>query len=158
MSPRVSPKTGVPEGVFHGCLRRPSGPGLGSVQQVSQECTWSVTKVSWTLRNTLGTLFLQTPQPATEPRKPETPKVHFKVRKMPFWTPRKNRPKSQLKCPKALFLDILIPQKRASWTFKLTFEAIFPGGPKWHFLDFKCTFGVSGFQGSVAGRGVCSTL
>ena len=28
--------------------------------------------------------LLQTPRLATEPRNPETPKVHFKVRKMPF--------------------------------------------------------------------------
>ena len=27
---------------------------------------------------------LQTPGPPTEPRNPETPKVHVKVRKMPF--------------------------------------------------------------------------
>ena len=40
----------------------------------------------------------------TEPRNPETPKVHFKVRKMPFSTPRKKGPKSQLKCPKSPFL------------------------------------------------------
>ena len=34
-------------------------------------------------------LGLQTPRPATEPRNPETPKVHFKVRKMPFGSPEK---------------------------------------------------------------------
>ena len=32
----------------------------------------------------LGAPDLQTPSPPTEPRNPETPKVHFKVRKMPF--------------------------------------------------------------------------
>ena len=64
-----------------------------------------------------GLLELQTPWPATEPRNPETPKVHLKVRKMPFWTPRKNG----------------------------------------IFRTFKCTFGVSGFRGSVAGQGVCNT-
>ena len=31
---------------------------------------------------------------------PRNPKVHFKVRKMPFWTPRKNGPQSPFKCPK----------------------------------------------------------
>ena len=55
--------------------------------------------------------------PPTEPRNPGTPKVHFKVRKMPFWTPRKNG----------------------------IFRAL------------KCTFGVSGFQGSVGGLGVCNS-
>ena len=59
-------------------------------------------------RQIFMTRVLQTPRPATEPRNPETPKVHFKVREMPFST-------------------------------------------------LKCTFGVSGFRGSVAGRGVCKT-
>ena len=33
--------------------------------------------------HSLTELHLQTPSPPTEPRNPETPKVHFKVRKMP---------------------------------------------------------------------------
>ena len=33
-------------------------------------------------------------------------------------------------------------------TFKLTFGAIFPGGPKWHFSDFTTFWGVSGFWSS----------
>ena len=93
---------------------------------------------------------LQTPRPAAERGNPETPKVHLKVRRMPFSTPRKNGPNSQLKCPKMSpetgFLDILID-----------FWGHFSGGSKWHFSDFEMhsSFGVSGFRRSVAGRGVC---
>ena len=34
-----------------------------------------------------------------------------------FQSPRKNGPKSQLKCPKSPFLGVLIPQKWTFWTF-----------------------------------------
>ena len=68
---------------------------------------------------------------------PETPKVLFKVRKMPFSTPRKKGPKSQLQCPKSPF-----------WGFKFS--------RKWHFSDFKVHFGVSGLRGSVGGPGDCN--
>ena len=73
--------------------------------------------------------------------KPQNRKRNLvKSEKCHFRPPRKNGPKSQLKCPKSPFLDILIPQK---WTF----GAIFPGGLKWHFRTLKgffCGFGVSG--------------
>ena len=52
----------------------------------------------------------------TEPRNPETSNVHSKVRKMPFWTPRKNGP--ELECPKSPFWEM---------SKKLAFGAIFPG-------------------------------
>ena len=94
------------------------------------------------------------PRPATEPRNPKSPKVHFKVRKIPFWT-RKNGRKSQFKCPP--FSDMLSPQKCICWTFKLTFGAIFPGVQNGIFRTLKCTFGVLGFRGSVVGRGDCNT-
>ena len=35
---------------------------------------------------------LQLPRPPTEPRNPENAKMHFTVRKMPFWTLQKNGP------------------------------------------------------------------
>ena len=79
-------------------------------------------------------LTLQTPWPATEPRNPETPKVHLKVRKMPFWTPRKNAPKSQLKCPKSLFLDIFTSQKQAFWDILIDFWGHFSRGSKMAFF------------------------
>ena len=54
-----------------------------------------------------GSQLLQTPRPATEPRNPETPKVHFESPKHVILDPPKKRPqksikmsKSQLKCPK----------------------------------------------------------
>ena len=56
----------------------------------------------------------------------ETPKVHFKVRKMPFSTPRKKGPKSQLKCPKKSLFGELNVQNGTSWTFELTFRPVFP--------------------------------
>ena len=36
----------------------------------------------------------------------------LKFRKMPFWAPPEKWPKSQLKCPKSPFLDIVIPQTK----------------------------------------------
>ena len=43
-------------------------------------------------------LVFQSPGPPTEPRNPETPKVHlnndFEVREMPFWTPSRMAPKA----------------------------------------------------------------
>ena len=42
-------------------------------------------------------------------------------------------------------------QKWAFWTFKLM-----SGVWSSIFRTLKCTFGVSGFRGSVAGRGVCN--
>ena len=77
-------------------------------------------------------LGLPTPRPATEPRNPETPKVHFKVRKMSCSTP---------------------PEKWAQRSIKMSKKSLF--GPL-IFRTLKCTFGVSGFRGSVAGRGVCN--
>ena len=50
----------------------------------------------------------------------------------------------ELKCPKTGFLDILID-----------FGVHFSGVQNGIFRTFKCTFGVSGFRGSVAGQGVC---
>ena len=91
---------------------------------------------------------------------PETPKLHFKVPKMPFWTPPpKDGPqKSIIKRDKIPLLHILIPQKWTVGTFYLTFGAVFPGGPKWHFFGLSTALlgGVSGFRGSVAGRGGCN--
>ena len=95
---------------------------------------------------------LQSPGPTTEPRNPGTPKVHFKVRNMPFWTPRKKGPKSQLKCPKrTTFGQLTCPKMvilgHLNWLFG-PFSG--GGGAKWHFQTLKCTFGVSGFRGSGA--------
>ena len=99
-------------------------------------------------------LGLQTPRPATEPRKlgrnPETSKVHFKVRKMPFWTPRKNGPKSQLKCPKSPFFCLFIVPKRGFLDILVDFRPILSRGPKWHISDFKMHFWGFG------GLGLCS--
>ena len=50
----------------------PSGPELRSVQKVSRECPRSVKKVSWTLGDTLGTLFGTLRSPG--PKGPETPR------------------------------------------------------------------------------------
>ena len=58
------------------------------------------------IRTRVTARLLQSPGPPAEPRNPGTPKVHFKVRKMPFSTPRKKGPKSQLKCPKSPFWGI----------------------------------------------------
>ena len=58
---------------------------------------------------------------------------------------------------KSFSLDIEFPQK---WTFLdilIDIWAHFSEGSKMRFSEFKCTFGVSGFQGSVAGRGDCNT-
>ena len=100
-------------------------------------------------------LVLQTPGPSTEPRNPETPKVHFKVRKMPFSTPQRKGPKSQLKCPKTPFLDILIPPNGVFGNFNWLLGPFFWGVENGIFRTLKCTFGVSGFRGSVEGPGVC---
>ena len=84
----------------------PAQPGVAPVQNRVAHGA----RDSWeTFAPWFAILELQSPSPPTEPRNPEAPKVHFKVRKMPFWTFRKNGPKSQLKCPKSPFLDILIP-------------------------------------------------
>ena len=82
--------------------------------------------------------------------------MHFKVRKCHFGPPEKWQQKSvkmskepvfgQFDSPKMDFLDILTD-----------FWGHFSGGPKWHFRTLNCTFGVSGFQGSVAGRGSLQT-
>ena len=79
----------------------------------------------------------KTPRPATEPRNLQTPKVHFKVRKMPFGPPEKMAPKVLgIKMPKKTgFLDILID-----------FWGHFSGWSKnGIFRTLKCTFGVLGF-------------
>ena len=76
---------------------------------------WSKSPCSLTLQG-LFILDLQTPRPATEPRNSETPKLHCKVRQMPFWTPRRKLPQKSIKMsrkpvfgrPKTGFLDILI--------------------------------------------------
>ena len=89
--------------------------------------------------------FLQSPRPATEPRNLENPKVHFKVREMPFWTPRPGNmaPKANVqKVP--FFLGTKMSQNRLFGHFK----AIFSGAPKMAFF-------VLGFRGSKAGRGDC---
>ena len=81
-------------------------------------------------------LMLQSPNPPTEPRNPETPKVHSKVQRMPFSTPRKKGPKSQLKCPKSPFLG-----------------PFFRGGRKRHFSYFKMHFWGFGVPGLCRGTG-----
>ena len=43
------------------------------------------------------------------------------------------------------------------WDILIDLFGHFLGGPKWHFSDFKCTFGVSGFRGSVGGPGDCNS-
>ena len=60
-------------GVFSGCLWGPSGPGLRSVQRLSQECRRSVKKVSRTLRGHSRDTFwtLQRPGPEGPQRHPE---------------------------------------------------------------------------------------
>ena len=64
----------------------------------------------------LCSLPLQMPRPATEPRNPETPKVHSKVRKMPFSTPREKWARKPIKMSKkSLFRPI--PPKGTFWTF-----------------------------------------
>ena len=102
-------------------------------------------------------LILQTPGPPTEPRNPKTPKVHFEVRKMPFWNPRKIGPKSQLKCPKGPFLGTFKSPKRDFWDILIDFWGQFSGAPKWHFSDFKMHFWGFGVPGSVGGPGVCKS-
>ena len=102
-------------------------------------------------------LGLQMPRPATEPRNPETPKPQkciLKSKQCHFGPPRKMAPKSIIKCPKSLFWGVKMSQNGLFGHFIWGFGAIFSGGSKWQTL--KCTFGVSGFRGSVAGRGVCN--
>ena len=130
------------------------GLHLHNVQRCPRHCQESMEGPLPTKKTVPTVLGLQTPRPATEPRTPKSPKVHFKVRKIPFWT-RKNGRKSQFKCPP--FSDMLSPQKCICWTFKLTFGAIFPGVQNGIFRTLRCTFGVLGFRGSVAGRGDCNT-
>ena len=43
---------------------------------------------------------LQSLNPPTEPRNPETPKVDFKLRKMPFWPPSEKWPEKSIKMSK----------------------------------------------------------
>ena len=105
---------------------------------------------------------LQKARPATEPRNPETRKVHFKVRKMPFRTPPKNGPKSQLKCPKTKkkgrLGGIKMSHKNGLFGhFNWLLGGLFSGGPRWIFWTLNCTFRVSGFRGSGASRGVCNS-
>ena len=72
----------------------------------------------------------KSPSPPAEPRNPETPKVHFKVRKMPFSTPRKKGPKSQLKCPKSPFFGELKCPKTGFLDILIDFWGPFSGGSK----------------------------
>ena len=51
-----------------------------------------------------SSLWLRLSRPHTELEIPEFQKVHFKVRKMPFWSPKKVAPKSQLNGPKSAIL------------------------------------------------------
>ena len=104
---------------------------------------------------TRGGAYLQAPWPATEPRNPETPKVHLKVRKMPFWNPPDKWPQKSIKMskqpgfghfnsPKTGFLDILID-----------FWGHFSRGSKMAFFGLlNALLGFRGFRGSVAGQGV----
>ena len=86
------------------------------------------------------------------PATPEPQKCILKSKKCHFGPPGKMAPKvsqksifGEFKCPKAGFLDILI-----------NFGAIFPGGKNGILRTLNSTFGVSGFRGSVAGRGICN--
>ena len=85
---------------------------------------------------------LQTPRPSTEPQNPETPKVHFKVRKMPFWTPRQNDPQSQLKCPKTHSWTFVFPKNGFFGHFNWLLEPFCRGVQNGIFRILKCTFGV----------------
>ena len=172
----------------------------------------TLSSVFWKLQQRapyISTLFCKRLVPLQNPGTPKPENLHFKVRKMPFWTPqnksqsRKIRfskfpgsgltkcsqnpglvnqfsatPRGQLNWtgPIAHGSDKKWPQKSSKMsknarfaTFEFPqnglfghFTAIFSGGPKWHFSDFKLRFwgfgvifGVSGFRGSVASQGVC---
>ena len=53
---------------------------------------------------------------------------------------------------------ILVKEGTNEWTFgQLTFGAIFPGVQNVISWTLKCTFGVSGFRGSVGGPGDCNS-
>ena len=78
---------------------------------------------------------LQTPSPPTESRNPETPKVQFKARKMPFLTPRKNDPNSQEQMPlKSIFGRFNSP-KMDFLGILIDFGEHFSGGSKMAFFE-----------------------
>ena len=78
---------------------------------------------------------------------PKPQKCMLKSEKCHFRRPEKMAPKSQSKCPKSPFSGNLNVPKRASVTFSLSFGAISPGGPKWHFSDFRMRFWGFGVPG-----------
>ena len=89
----------------------------------------------------------------TEPEILEFQKVHFKIRKMPFWPPKKMAPKSQLNGPKTPEKSILnAPKRHFFGPFNWLFGAIFLGGQNGIFRALKCTFWNSRILGSVLGR------
>ena len=88
-------------------------------------------------------------------RAPKPQKCILKSEKCHSGSSRNMASKVNLNLQKGPFVDILISNKwTVLGTFKLTFGAIFLGGPKWHFSDFKMH--LSGFRGSVGGSGVCN--
>ena len=85
------------------------------------------------LRLRMSIQALQVPRPDTEPRNPEPPKVHLKLRKMPKKWPEK----SQLKCPKKIHLwgELKCPPKMDILDILIDlFRAIFSGGA----THFRC--------------------
>ena len=83
-------------------------------------------------------------------KEPQNPKSAFESPKNAILDPLENRPKSQLKVQKRPFWGNSIPQN-GLFEHLIDFWGHFSGGVQnGIFRTFKCTFGVLGFQGSVA--------
>ena len=96
--------------------------------------------------------------PPTEPRNAKTPKVHFRVRKMPFWTPQEKWAQQSIKMSKSPFFD---NSPGMDFLDLIDFWAhFFARGSTMDgiFRTLKCTSVVSGFQGSVWGAADCKAM
>ena len=108
--------------------------------------------LAWKLSKSLQNQAV--PPQSAETLKPQ--KCTLKSEKCHFGPLGKMAPKS-IKMTKRPILDILIPQNGLFGHYLIDFWGHFPEGSNMAFSDFKCTFGVSGFRGSVGDRAIASS-